>query len=109
MENWGKEKLFEKQEERKKETVRQKQQAKQNEEQARNEKIQQEKERRQQAIEIFEALTSEEQEEILDIVQEQLSSFFKAKFIEARRKGEPAHLNIMANILIQKIFFDSRY
>lgn len=107
LENWGKEKLSEKQEtERKKEAVRQEQKAKQDEEQARDEKLRLEKERRQQTIEIFEALSHEEQEEILDMVQEQLSSFFKTKFIEARRNGEPAHLNTMATILIRKILFD---
>lgn len=108
LENWGKEKLFEKQEEeRKKEAIRKEKQAKIDEEKARDERLAQERERRAEAIQIFEALSHEEQEAILDMVQEQLSAFFKTKFIEARRKGEPAHLNAMATILIQKILFDS--
>lgn len=108
LENWGKEKLFEKQEEeRKKEAIRKEKQAKIDEEKARDERLAKERERRAEAIQIFEALSHEEQEAILDMVQEQLSAFFKTKFIEARRKGEPAHLNAMATILIQKILFDS--
>lgn len=108
LENWGKEKLFEKQEEeRKKEAIRKEKQAKIDEEKAQEKRLLKERERRAETIEIFEALSYEEQEEILDMVQEQLSSFFKTKFIEARRKGEPAHLNAMATILIQKILFDS--
>lgn len=108
LENWGKEKLFEKQEEeRKKEAIRKEKQAKIDEEKARDERLAKERERRAEAIQIFEALSHEEQEAILDMVQEQLSAFFKTKFIEARRKGEPAHLNAMATILIQKILFDN--
>lgn len=107
-ENWGKEKLFEKQEaERKKEAIRKEKQAKIDEEKAQEECWLKERERRAETIQVFEALSHKEQEEILDMVQEQLSSFFKTKFIEARRKGEPAHLNAMATILIQKILFDS--
>ena len=106
--NWGKEKLFEKQEaERKKEAIRKEKQAKIDEEKAQEECWLKERERRAETIQVFEALSYEEQEEILNMVQEQLSSFFKTKFIEARRKGEPAHLNAMATILIQKILFDS--
>lgn len=108
LEDWGKEKLFEKQEEeRKKEAIRKEKQAKIDEEKAQEKRWLKERERRAETIEIFEALSYEEQEEILDMVQEQLSSFFKTKFIEARKKGEPAHLNAMATILIQKILFDS--
>lgn len=108
LENWGKEKLFEKQEEeRKKEAIKKEKQAKISEEKEREERRLKERERREEAIKIFEALPLETQEEILDVVQEQLSSFFKTKFIEARRKGEPAHLNTMATILIQKILFDN--
>lgn len=108
LENWGKEKLLEKQEEkRKKEAIRKEKQAKIDEEKARDERLAKERERRAEAIQIFEALSHEEQEAILDMVQEQLSAFFKTKFIEARRKGEPAHLNAMATILIQKILFDN--
>lgn len=108
LENWGKEKLFEKQEiERKKEAIRKEKQAKIDEEKAQEERWQKERERRAETIQIFEALSHEEQEEILDMVQEQLSSFFKTKFIEARRKGEPAHLNAVATLLIQKILFDN--
>lgn len=108
LENWGKEKLFEKQEaERKKEAIRKEKQAKIDEEKAQEECWLKERERRAETIQVFEALSHKEQEEILDMVQEQLSSFFKTKFIEARRKGEPAHLNAMATILIQKILFDS--
>lgn len=108
LENWGKEKLFEKQEaERKKEAIRKEKQAKIDEEKAQEECWLKERERRAETIQVFEALSYEEQEEILDMVQEQLSSFFKTKFIEARRKGEPAHLNAMVTILIQKILFDS--
>lgn len=108
LENWGKEKLFEKQEEeRKKEAIRKKKQAKIDEEKAQEERWLKERERRAETIQVFEALSHEEQKEILDMVQEQLSSFFKKKFIEARQKGEPVHLNVMATILIQKILFDN--
>lgn len=105
---WGKDKLHEKQEaERKKEAIRKEKQAQIDEEKAKEERWLKERERRAETIQVFEALSHEEQEEILNMVQEQLSSFFKTKFIEARKKGEPAHLNAVATLLIQKILFDN--
>ena len=58
LENWGKEKLFEKQEEeRKKEAIRKEKQAKIDEEKAQEKRLLKERERRAETIEIFEALS----------------------------------------------------
>lgn len=105
-ENWGAQKLIEKQEvEKKKEAIRQEKQAKINEEKEREEKIRQSKKQQAEAVAIFEMLSKEEQEEILDVIENELNSFFKTKFIEKRRKGEPAHLDVMAMITLTKIIF----
>ena len=106
LEDWGKEKWIEQEEqERVREVIKKEQEAKTVAEKQHQDKINQEKQKQQEAIQIFEMLPQQEQEDILDVIENELNSFFKTKFIEKRRKGEPAHLDVMAKILLTKIIF----
>lgn len=106
-ENWGEPKILEQQEKKKKQEAKQRAEQEQREkEKIEAEKQRKERDKKKEATEIFETLPIDEQEAILDMVQEQLSPFFRAKFIEKRRKGEPAHKDAMANIALQKILFN---
>lgn len=106
-ENWGTEKLLEKQElEKKKEAerlARQKElEAKQADEQQRLD----DNERKRQAIEIFEMMNDDEKEAVLDEIDSRLASFFKKSFRQNRANGIPVYKDTIVAIMLKKIIFD---
>lgn len=106
-ENWGAEKLIEKQElEKKREAERLARQKELEAKQADEQQRLNENEEKRQAIEIFEMMTDKEKEVILDEIESRLSSFFKKSFRQNRANGIPVYKDTIVAITLKKIIFD---
>lgn len=106
-ENWGAEKLLEKQElEKKKEAERQAKQREQEIRRADEQKNSEDREKSKQAIEIFEMMTDAEKEAILDEIESRLASFFRKNFRQNRANGIPVYKDTIVAITLKKIIFD---
>lgn len=103
-ENWGIEKLAEKNEKQRKIEQKQQEQI----EQERKEKAEQEKIKLQQketdeAIFLFENLSENDKNLVLDEIETKLPEIIRKGFVSRRKSGEPVHKEKMASIHLKKI------
>lgn len=106
-ENWGEQKLFEKQElERQREAKKQAEKQKMEAEKAKEQKNLDDKAKMKQAIEIFEMLGDDEKEAVMNEVEKKLYAFFRERFQKNRANGKPVFDDVMAAIVLKSIIFN---
>lgn len=106
-ENWGEQKIFEKQElERQREAKKQAEKQKMEAEKAKEQKNLDDKAKMKQAIEIFEMLGDDEKEAVMNEVEKKLYAFFRERFQKNRANGKPVFDDVMAAIVLKSIIFN---
>lgn len=106
-ENWGEQKLFEKQEiERKKEAKKQAEKQKIEIEKVREQKIAEDKENTKRAIEIFDMMGDSEKEAVLNEVENKLAPFFQERFRKNRANNVPVYNDVVVAVILKKIILN---